>query len=274
VVGVVSGLDVRPLGGRLGAQVLGAGPLADLGRGALDDLRTALLRHKVLALRDQHLGAAEHHAFLARFAGGATPSAPAATAPAWDAADGEPLGRWVCPDSFRLAPPRTVSLRTTGPDVAGECSIFADLTGAYRDLPRPLRVMADSSWAVHGEHPGDERAATAAVHPVTRLHTETGDRGLLLGAHARSLIGPGAARSRTVLPLLRSYLTRPHNLLRWDWREGDVLLVDARAVQHRVRAGRRPGPDTTAALQTPGDPPLGVDGRHSHHLGRRAALSA
>jgi taurine dioxygenase len=98
------------------------------------------------------------------------------------------------------------------------------------------------------------------------LHTETGDRGLLLGGHARRILGLGDDESCTVIHLLQSYLVRPHNVLRWDWQDGDLLLVDARAVQRHARPGGGPRPATTSAVEVAGDPPLGVDGQHSHYI--------
>jgi len=257
-------LRTRLLGGRFGVEVTGCGDLADLDPPDVATLRGLLLAHKVVGLRGAALTASGHRRLLGLLG---APTTPVAAGPR-PRPEGTPsLGRWVSAGSHLLAPPRLLSLRAAGPDVAGEVTRLADVTGAYRDLPLPLRDLADRSWAVHGLQPEDVAGAgELVVHPVARLHTETGDRGLLLGGHAQRLVGLSGEESRTVVHLLQSYLVRPHNVLTWHWQDGDVLLVDARAVQHHERPCPGPVPPATATLHVAGDRPLGVDGRHSHPL--------
>jgi taurine dioxygenase len=95
---------------------------------------------------------------------------------------------------------------------------------------------------------------------VTRLHTETGERGLLIGASARRVLGLADAESRTVLDLLQSFVARPHNVLTWTACPGDVLVADARSIQVRFPA-RRAG---LVVRTVTGDAPLGINGQHSH----------
>ena len=270
----VAAAHVRRLGGRFGAEVTGLPAVDGLTDGDLARLRDLLLEHKVVGLRDQHLGATEQGRLVARLAGAAPYGA--LRARAWPAAaDGPALAhapspaRWVCDRSWLLAPPAIVCLRAATPDVAGECTPFADAGGAYRDLPGPLRALAERSWAVHqaGRAAPADRGDGPVAHPVVRLHTETGERTLLLGGHARRLVGMTIAESRTVIHLLQSYLVRPHNVQHRTWRPGDLLLVDARAVQRHARSGRGPATATTSWAEVAGDAPLGVDGQHSHALG-------
>jgi len=276
-VSATTTVDVRPLGGRFGVEVVGLDPVDDLDRRELEHLRDLLLRHKVLGLRGQHLDAAAQGRFVARFG-----APPASRRPGGAALP--PLGhdlthvpspsRWVTPRSYLHAPPAVVTLRAATPDVVDECSRFADAGGAYRDLPDPLRALADRSWAVHARFPDhDAPSAELVAHPVTRLHTETGERGLLLGGHARQILGLTVAESRTILQLLQSYLVQPHNVVRWDWQAGDLLLVDTRAVQWHARPGAGPGPATVATAEILGDTPLGIDGQHSRAVpgARRSA---
>jgi hypothetical protein len=48
------GLDIRRVGGRIGAEVAGVNLSADLPDDTLQAIEKALLRHKVLFFRDQH----------------------------------------------------------------------------------------------------------------------------------------------------------------------------------------------------------------------------
>jgi taurine dioxygenase len=244
-----SAVDVRPLADRLGAEVTGLGLSEELTWNALEYLKDALLDHKVLIFRGQHLDAPSHARLLRRFG---RLEDRAVTAP----------GAWASPGSERLAPPKVVSLRATAasggdPPPDGEVRV-ADTVGAYRDLPRPLRALADRSWVAHA--PVRATQGELVAHPATRLHPETGDRGLLLGGTARHVLGLPDAESRTVLDLLQSYVVRRHNLVTCTLHPGDVLLADARGVQVRLPPG------SSRLLEVTGEAPLGINGQHSHAL--------
>lgn len=60
-------LTIEPITGRIGAQVSGVKLTADLDEATFASLHQALLTHKVLFLRDQHLSDEEHEAFSRRF---------------------------------------------------------------------------------------------------------------------------------------------------------------------------------------------------------------
>jgi taurine dioxygenase len=255
------GLRVRPLGTRFGAEVLDAALSDDLSRGLVEDLRDALLEHRVLVFRRQSLPAGAHTRLLSHF-GSVTRGA--ATA---GIRNGPASARWVCERSVELSPPHVVSYRAEDPRATGRRIVLADAVGAYQDLPPLLRALADRSWAVHAEggdvrRADDDGAAGRVAHPVVRLHPETGERGLMLGRHARRVIGLTGRESRTVLQLLHGYLVRPHNLLQWSWAAGDVLLLDSRAV-HR-REPRRDEIPAPPRMDVAGHPPLGVNGQHSY----------
>jgi taurine dioxygenase len=259
-------LELRPLGQRLGAEVRGLALDADLPGPVVDRLVDALLDHKVLVFRRQSLSSSGHARLVQRFGDPVlsphSPTAGPATARS---------ARWIAEGSAERTPPKLVTFRAEAPP-RGERTLFADAAGAYGDLPRQLRALADRSWALHSREAGARRDLTASpdhdspiAHPVVRLHPETGDRALLLGGFARRLVGLTGAESRTLLPLLQSYLVRPTNLLQWTWSPGDVLLVDARVTQRHD--GRGTGaPDGVHRHDVAGDAPLGIDGQHSHRV--------
>ena len=51
----VFGIDVRKIGGRIGAEVQGVDLSAPLGTAVIDEITAALLEHKALLFRGQHL---------------------------------------------------------------------------------------------------------------------------------------------------------------------------------------------------------------------------
>jgi taurine dioxygenase len=100
-------------------------------------------------------------------------------------------------------------------------------------------------------------------HPAVRVHPETGERSLVLGGFAQTVVGLGPQASRDLLRLLQDYVVRPENTVRWKWRVGDLVIWDNRATQHYAihdyGAARRRGERVTVA----GPVPIGVDGRAS-----------
>src|SRR5262249_51641720 len=115
---------------------------------------------------------------------------------------------------------------------------------------------------------GRRRAALArlepVVHPVVRVHPETGERALFVNpTFTRRIDGLTPRESRALLELLYEHMVQPERTVRGRWRAGDVAFWDnrvtahyavadfgdARRVMHRITiAGDRPvGPPTAPA---------------------------
>ncbi|HEY6796779.1 MAG TPA: TauD/TfdA family dioxygenase [Kineosporiaceae bacterium] len=250
--GAPGAFELRPFGTGFGAEVLGVPAPDQLRRADVEDLRDALLDHRVLVLRGARL-APDAHARLARLFGAAVPG-PGGSSP-----------RWVAAGSTGTALPKILTFRTVAP--SGHRVQFADAVRGYRLLPVPLRALADRSWAVHHVDE-DADGPDGVAHPVTRLHPETGDRALLLGDGARRILGMTTPESRTVLDLLQSYVLRPDNIVTWAPTDGDAVVADARAVQHRTGPVAERGACGVVRIDVAGDAPLGVDGQHSRPLNR------
>jgi alpha-ketoglutarate-dependent taurine dioxygenase len=279
---------VRPVSGRIGGQITGIDLDGDVDDEAIAFIRAALLRHRVIFLRGQHLDAAQHLAFADRF-GVRTRAHP--TLPALDALHADVLdldsenvtGRannWHTDVTFAHRPPFGSILRALViPDVGGD-TLWANTVAAYDDLPASLRGLADASWAVHS-NAFDYAAAPAAgakaqsfdqtftstyfetEHPVVRVHPETGEPALLLGSFARRLVGLSSAESSDLLRVLQSYVTRPENTVRWHWQAGDVAFWDNRSTQHYALYDYAGQPRRVQRVTLAGEVPLGLDGRSS-----------
>src|ERR671926_385693 len=107
---------------------------------------------------------------------------------------------------------------STVPPYGGE-TLIANQAAAYRDLPEPLRRLADTLWAEHTndydyavpeEDIDEDKAAQRAqftsikyrtVHPVVRVHPLTGERGLFIGGFAQRIVGLSVGESRKILDL-------------------------------------------------------------------------
>ena len=204
--------DVRKLTARIGAEIIGVDPAADLDAETVEFLNQALLEHKALVFRGAPLTDAEQERFAARFGTLTTAHPTVASAPGAprvlpvDSEKGV-ANHWHTDVTFVQAPPKATTLSSKVVPPHGGETLIANTGAAYRDLPEPLRLLADSLWAVHTndydyaqpEESLDEQArenreeftsiAFRTAHPVVRVHPESGEKGLYLGGFAQRLVG-------------------------------------------------------------------------------------
>jgi alpha-ketoglutarate-dependent taurine dioxygenase len=281
-------IDVRPLTPAIGAEICGIELSPDLDDTAIRDLREALLRHKVIFFRDQHLDADAHVAFTARF-GPLTSAHPTVAGVGGhprilelDAARGGRANSWHTDVTFLDRPPAAAVLRAVEIPPFGGDTLWANTAAAYDTLPDELRTTADALWAVHtngfdyAEFNGNDTSAGGKAyaksftsipfetrHPVVRVHPETGERSLLLGAFARRIFGFDEGPGRELVRRLQSHITKPEHTVRWRWSEGDVVMWDNRATQHYAVNDYGDAPRRVQRVTLAGDVPVAIDGRRS-----------
>jgi len=247
--------DVLPVSGRIGAEIVGLHLDGDLDTCTIPQMRAALLRYKVLFIRDQHhLDDATHLAFAGTL--GTPVGHP--TLPGdggdflleLDSHRGGKANSWHTDVTFVPDYPAISILRAVMVPPAGGDTTWANCVAAYERLPGSLRTLADGLWAVHSndydytanqEVPDpalDAYQATftsaiiEAEHPLVRVHPETGERALVLGSFFKRFVGHGQDESRHLFELFQGHITRLENTVRWRWRAGDVAIWDNRATQH------------------------------------------
>ncbi|MFE6335843.1 TauD/TfdA dioxygenase family protein [Streptomyces sp. NPDC057798] len=277
--------DIRRIGGRIGAEILGVDLSTEPAPAIIAEINSALLEHKALVFRGQHLDDAGQLRFASLF-GELTTAHP--TVPSVDGqphilpVDGEEgirANQWHTDVTFVRTPPKASTLRGIVIPPYGGHTLIANSAAAYRDLPEPLRAFADKLWAVHTNDydyaaPKSEKAAEhrrrfvsrkyRTAHPVVRVHPETGERGLFIGGFAQSIVGLGPSDSRELLRLFQSYVTRPENIVRVAWQPGDLVLFDNRITQHYAPDDYGDLPRLLHRVTVAGDVPAGVDGTLSH----------
>lgn len=287
--GIATGLEIRKVTARIGAQVSGVDLDAELDPDTVAALRAALNEHKALVFDGVDLDDEGQQRFARHF-GELTTAHP--TVPAVEGApnvlpvDSE-RGRanhWHTDVTFVVNPPQASTLRSiVVPPYGGE-TLIANSAAAYRDLPEPLRKFADTLWAEHTndydyavpeESIDPEKAAQRAqftsitfrtAHPVVRVHPLTGERGLFIGGFAQRIVGLSVAESRKILDLLESYVTRPENVLRWRWSPNQLVLFDNRITQHYAIDNYDDRPRRLHRVTVAGDVPVGVDGEPSRSI--------
>lgn len=164
---------------------------------------------------------------------------------------------------------------------------WASTVAAYEQLPKPLRSLVDDLWATHtnlydyassgasGGVSAERRAAYyteftssryETVHPVVRVHPETGERSLLLGQFVKSFQDLPSAEFASLFQLLQARITKLENTFRWNWRLGDVAMWDNRATQHYGIADFGEQQRELHRVTLAGDVPVDVYGRRSQIL--------
>ncbi|MEU9453843.1 TauD/TfdA family dioxygenase [Streptomyces sp. NPDC048277] len=282
-------IEIRKVTANIGAQVLGVDISKPLDEEQVTAVREALNVHKALVFDDVRLDDEGQEAFARHF-GDLTTAHP--TVPAVDGApnvlpvDSE-RGRanhWHTDVTFVLNPPQASTLRSiTVPPYGGE-TLITSSAAAYRQLPEPLRALADTLWAEHtndydyavpDEEIDEEKAAQRAqftsirfrtVHPVVRVHPLTGERGLFVGGFAQRIVGLSKDESRRILDLLQAYVTRPENILRHRWSPDQLVLFDNRITQHYAVDNYDGLPRRLNRVTVAGDIPVGIEGKESYSI--------
>jgi taurine dioxygenase len=280
--------EIKPVAGRIGAKLIGVDLSSNLSDEVIADIRKALVFYKVIFFRNQNLDADGQVAFAKRF-GEITTAHP--TVPSL--ADNPQVldldysrtesraNNWHTDVTFVDRPPLGSVLRAvTIPPVGGD-TVWANSVTAYQDLPEHLRNLADTLWAVHSNKYDYAEAAVdlseqlkesrrvftstvyETLHPVVRVHPESGERGLFIGGFVRQIKGLSQTESNDILRLLQSYVIRLENTVRWKWKEGDVAFWDNRATQHYAIADYGSHPRRVQRVTIAGDFPVGIDGKTS-----------
>jgi alkyl sulfatase len=288
-VSACPGWSVRPVAGRIGAEISGLRLAGDLPADALAAIRRLLFHYKVLFVRGQgHLDDAEHEAFARGFGdivGHPTipPRAGSAATLELDASrGGGRANHWHTDVTFVDAYPQASILRAVVMPSYGGDTAWANTVAAYNDLPADLRALADRLWGIHTNDydyasirpnaSDDDRRSHAEVftstvyetqHPVVRIHPETGERSLILGGFLQKLVGYSQTDSAHLICILQAHVTRLENTVRWRWAEGDVAIWDNRATQHYAIDDYGSQPRLVRRVTVAGDVPVSVDGRRS-----------
>ena len=282
------GLDIRRVGGRIGAEVAGVNLSADLPDDTLQAIEKALLRHKVLFFRDQHhLDDQGQEAFAQRLGEPqAHPTVPVREGTKYllelNSEHGGRANSWHTDVTFVPAYPKASILRAVvSPEYGGD-TVWANTAEAYNRLPEPLKTLADGLWAIHtnaydyaasrpdvsNEALEKYRAVFAATvyeteHPLVRVHPETGERVLILGHFVKALKGLSTADSRRLFDSLQEQVIKLENTVRWRWRQGDVAIWDNRATQHYAVDDYGDQRRVMRRVTLAGDVPVSIDGRSS-----------
>ena len=256
-----SNVQVKPVSGFTGAEISGVDlsrPLADAEVAAI---RQALLKWKVVFLRGQNIDHAAQVAFTSRF-GEVTYAHPHEDEPVADYPQLLPIdrsryerrngirrasyeNRWHTDVTAAINPPAASILRAVNvPEIGGDTT-WTNLVAAYEGLPASLRALADGLKAEHRfgagvRWPKDSGIAKriaanplVSIHPVVRVHPETGERALYVNpGFTTHILDVSPRQSDQLLELFFEQITKPAYTARFRWSNGDIAFWDNRATAH------------------------------------------
>ncbi|RUW96585.1 TauD/TfdA family dioxygenase, partial [Mesorhizobium sp. M2A.F.Ca.ET.037.01.1.1] len=110
---------------------------------------------------------------------------------------------------------------------------------------------------------GLTRATFETEHPVVRVHPQTGERTLVLGFYVKRFVDVPKHDGQKLFDLFESHITAPENTVRWNWKQGDVVIWDNRATMHYAARDYGDEPRVVRRVAVDGEVPLSVDGRCS-----------
>lgn len=227
-------------------------------------IRTQLLRHKVLFLRNQEMSRADHVAFARRFGeledhpvAGSDPDNPGLVRiyKSPEVPNDRYENAWHTDATWREQPPMGCVLRCVECPPVGGDTLWANMAVAYAQLPEEIKQKIAGLRARHSIEasfgaamPIEKRLALKAQfpdaeHPVVRTHPETDEKILFVNAfathftnyHTPAHVRVGQDYNMGGSDLLRYLISQayiPEYQVRWRWQPGSIAIWDNRSTQH------------------------------------------
>lgn len=230
--------QVRRLAGELGAEVRGVN-LAQAGEAEISEVKRLMNEHMVLFFPDQNLTVDEHVAFGEHFGileGHPNLSNATVHPKLFElvASKGGIADEWHTDLTFQKEPALMSVLKMVKCPSSGGDTMWTNLCAAFDALSPPMQEMLTGLTALHDAHPHG-RPDQMAIHPVVRIHPETGRQALYVSEHfTRRIVEMSAVESDSLLRFLTRWVQNPRFTVRYHWTEGTIGMWDNRCTQHYV----------------------------------------
>jgi taurine dioxygenase len=218
------------------------------------ELRRVLLQQGVIFFRGQDLKRDEVARFMGYFGPlGTDPFSVAALAPPTPEhsvhdmptyGNARATAVWHMDSTLAPAPAAFLSLRALElPTSGGGDTCWGSMYAAYETLSEPVKEFIDHLYAEHsayktlpllgGSNSGYLQEQMRNVHPVVRVHPETGRKALFVNElWTESIVGLSQHESASILAMLWKHSMSPEFTMRWRWAVNDLALWDNMAFQH------------------------------------------
>jgi taurine dioxygenase len=250
-------LDIRPLSGALGAEILGIDLAQELSDATVAAIRAAWLEHCVVFFRGQTLSPEQFLGVASRFG-------EPIEYPFVKGLEGFPQitpviklehekinfgGLWHSDTAYLERPPMATMLIARETPTRGGDTLFANMYLAYETLSDGMKRVLDGLVTVNSSAKADTtrtredrvrdsgkteaKKEYVAEHPVVRTHPETGRKALYVnGGHTLRFKDMSVEESAPLLNYLFQHATRPEFTCRFRWEPGSIALWDNRCTQH------------------------------------------
>ena len=251
-------MEIRPISGALGAEILGVDFAAGVDDETFDRIRATFLAHGVIVIRDQDLTPEQHVAAARRFGEinvnrffTSVDGHPAIAEVRKEPHQKKNIGnRWHTDHSYDDAPALGSMIYALEVPPVGGDTMFANMSLAYETLSDGMKDMLSKLEAVHSSRhvfgPGYKtnpdvadrfrnagQAVQDAVHPVVIRHPDTGRKVLYINPTFTVRFNDWTEQeSRPLLDYLYEHASRPDFSCRVQWRKGSLGLWDNRATWH------------------------------------------
>lgn len=257
----MSAITVTPLGFAAGAEITGIDLREPLSNAQIAEINKAWLEHIVLVFPRQDLTPEQQIAFSRCFGMLDQHESQAPSTLHRDHREilvlsnkvvgGKKSGtynsgrNWHTDLSYTSRPAKGAILHCKEKPPVGGDTMWSNLYLALETLSPGIRQLIDHAEALHDVtlvRGIEQRDATVVaemkarnppvIHPLVRVHPETGRKSLFVNQRIRRFIGMSDEESQSLLEMLNTHATSPEFVYRHRWSIGDVVMWDNRCSCH------------------------------------------
>jgi taurine dioxygenase len=261
-------LNTQPLAENFGASITGVDLSKELDEQLFNEIADLFIKKQVLVFRNQHIEPHHQVAFSGRFGpfemlfdeDQRVPGFPEVAILSNEKVDGKFIGVvaagdfWHSDQSTRQEPSLATFLYAHKLPKQGGDTEFADMHGAYENLPDEIKRRIEGRMGIHqhtkvgnprvevtreGAEDYYKRSAIPNVlHPLVRVHPVSGRKGLYCSPRFTvGIDGMDDAEAQPLLDTLFAYQIAPGNTYRHKWSLGDFVMWDNRSLNHQACGG-------------------------------------
>lgn len=253
-------IEVRPLAGAMGAEVLGVNLTATLHNETRTEIHHALLEHLLISFPGQAITPGLQVSLARQFGKPAIypflkglPDHPEVHELIKTEVDTKNFGGgWHSDTAYKECPDLGTLLYAVEVPPHGGDTMFANMYAAFEGLSAGMQRLLVGLSAINNSdklYPGGRTANLAklgdmgraviaappleAEHPVVRTHPETGRKALYVnGAHTLRFKDMTVEESKPLIDYLVAHAVRPEFTCRLRWQKGTLAIWDNRCTQH------------------------------------------